>query len=155
MLSQVRRLVVFAALASLLTLSFAPSAAAQVGTGCPNDLDCDGVSDMDDRYGNDPNRTGIDSDGDGIDDHRDTCPTQWNPTSQADLDGDGKGDACDDDRDGDGVANADQKDLDGDGKGDACDSDIDGDGHSNGKETSHGTNPADPNSYPGKTAVKL
>ncbi len=46
--------------------------------------------------------------------------------------------------------NADQADLDGDGKGDACDSDLDGDGHSNAKERAHGTDPADPADYPRK-----
>ena len=64
------------------------------------------------------------------------------------------------DRDGDGVAdgsdncvkqpNADQADLDGDGDGDACDKDIDGDGHSNAKERAQGTDPYDPNSFPGR-----
>jgi hypothetical protein len=64
------------------------------------------------------------------------------------------------DRDGDGVAddadscpkhpNADQADMDGDGTGDACDKDIDGDGHANDKERAHGTDPADPESYPTK-----
>jgi hypothetical protein len=37
-----------------------------------------------------------------------------------------------------------------DGIGDACDADLDGDGHPNGKETAHGTDPADPTSYPTK-----
>ena len=46
--------------------------------------------------------------------------------------------------------NADQADLDRDGQGDACDNDIDGDGHSNEKERAHGTDPRDPNSYPGR-----
>jgi hypothetical protein len=65
----------------------------------------------------------------------DNCPHAWNP-KQADLDGDGRGDTCDRDWDGDGVANgkdncprasnADQADADGDGVGDACDKDAGG-----------------------------
>jgi hypothetical protein len=80
---------------------------------------------------------GGDGDHDGIPDGQDNCPLVYNP-DQTDTDGDGKGDACDDDIDGDGihndddncptVANADQADQDGDGIGDACDDDIDGDG---------------------------
>ncbi len=78
-----------------------------------------------------------DADGDGIPDEQDNCPDVPNP-DQADLDGDGVGDACDDDIDGDGILNEDdncpttpnpdQADLDGDGVGDVCDDDIDGDG---------------------------
>ena len=56
---------------------------------------------------------------------------------QADADGDGRGDVCDSDRDGDDVendvdncpsaANPPQTDLDFDGLGDVCDADLDGD----------------------------
>jgi hypothetical protein len=60
----------------------------------------------------------------------DNCPRVRNPR-QGDLDGDGRGDACDPDGDGDGVANGDdrcpraadpgQEDADEDDVGDACD----------------------------------
>lgn len=75
----------------------------------------------------------LDSDGDGVPDSTDNCPSVANP-GQADSDGDGLGDACEGsggaDRDGDGVPdatdncpdtpNANQLDSDGDGVGDAC-----------------------------------
>ncbi len=69
----------------------------------------------------------------------DNCPTTPNP-NQADTDHDGKGDACDEDIDGDGILNttdncdytpnANQLDSNGDGIGDACEGDLDRDGFS-------------------------
>ncbi len=44
----------------------------------------------------------VDTDGDGVADGDDNCPTVSNP-SQTDTDGDGQGDACDTDDDGDGI----------------------------------------------------
>ena len=49
-----------------------------------------------------------DSDGDGVSDINDNCPTNSN-SDQADLDGDAMGDSCDDDIDGDGVLNENDK----------------------------------------------
>jgi hypothetical protein len=65
----------------------------------------------------------VDTDGDGVNDAADNCPSQ---------------------------ANADQSDIDHDGKGDVCDQDMDGDGHANAKERAHGTDERDPKSYPPK-----
>jgi hypothetical protein len=82
-------------------------------------------------------------DGDGVANTSDNCPSTPN-ANQADLDGDGLGNACDPDLDGDGVANtsdncpstanADQADFAGDGLGDACDPDADNDGIANGDD---------------------
>jgi len=78
----------------------------------------------------------IDSDGDTVADGADNCPNNLNP-DQADLDGDGLGDACDTDVDGDGVENAadafpldptEWLDTDRDGIGNNADPDDDNDG---------------------------
>lgn len=71
-----------------------------------------------------------DTDSDGIDDSTDNCPNISNP-DQYDIDGDGIGNACDDDMDGDGilnnldncstVSNPGQEDADNDSRGNPCD----------------------------------
>jgi hypothetical protein len=117
-----------------------------------------------------PSVNNSDSDGDGVPDSADNCPTRANP-DQKNTDGDAAGDACDTDADNDGVldkdaafnplpppqgdncplvANPGQADMDGDGIGDACDPDADGDGF--GKTTFSATCCADPNTvYDGRT----
>jgi hypothetical protein len=59
---------------------------------------------------------GADSDGDGVPDATDNCPT-WPNADQADSDGDGRGDACDNCPQ---LSNPEQTDSDGNGIGDAC-----------------------------------
>jgi len=71
----------------------------------------------------------IDTDGDGICDSQDNCPSDVNP-DQGDRDSDGVGDVCDNCPD---TFNPDQADSNGNGIGDACDQaaptcDVDGDG---------------------------
>lgn len=58
----------------------------------------------------------VDSDGDGVADIFDNCPSAFNE-DQADSDEDGSGDVCDNCP----IANADQADADGNGVGDVCD----------------------------------
>lgn len=81
-------------------------------------------------------RRNPDGDGDNIPPRLDNCPRTHNP-SQADLDEDGYGDACDPDIDQDGVANKldafprdrdEWLDSDGDGVGNNADTDDDNDG---------------------------
>jgi hypothetical protein len=72
-------------------------------------------------------------------------------TTTTDQDGDGDNDGGHDNCSR--QPNGNQADVDHDGKGDACDTDIDGDGHNNEKERALGTDPYNPNSYPGHPAT--
>jgi len=113
------------------------------------DLDSDGIPDVNDNCPSVANSNQADSDSDGVGNACDNCPTTAN-SNQFDGDGDGVGDVCDScptdegkvspgvcgcgvvdtDSDGDGVANCqdncptvanpDQKDSNDDGQGDAC-----------------------------------
>jgi gliding motility-associated-like protein len=78
-----------------------------------------------------------DTDGDGVVDANDNCPTTAN-ADQADADGDGVGDVCDN---APNTPNADQKDTDGDGDPDITDPDDDNDGTPDGSDAF----PEDPN----------
>jgi hypothetical protein len=85
-------------------------------------------------------RISLDADGDGFNHDADNCPLISNPT-QADLDGDGAGDACDPDIDGDGLTGEEELTL----GTDPYNADTDGDGLTDGQEVNvHGTNPLNP-----------
>ena len=96
-----------------------------IGDACDEDIDGDGfLNTEEEECGSDPediNSIPEDSDGDGICDGKDICPVDPNPE---------------------------QEDMDLDGKGDACDDDIDGDGWPNEVEEKCATDPRDPTSYP-------
>lgn len=115
------------------------------------DTDGDGVDDASDAFPTDPTES-VDTDLDGVGDNGDNCPAVAN-ADQADLDGDGQGDVCDPDIDGDGVANdqdafptdpSESVDTDGDGIGNNADTDDDGDGVSDADEVANGTDPLNP-----------
>jgi hypothetical protein len=76
--------------------------------------------------------------------------TVTRPEPPPDADGDGVPDATDNCPD---VTNTDQSDIDGDGLGDECDEDMDGDGYTNERELAKGSDPRDPESTP-KTIKK-
>lgn len=78
--------------------------------------------------------TCTDSDGDGVPDSSDNCPTVSNP-GQEDTDGDGEGDACDIDDDGDGIVDTSEV------SGCEKDPDCDDDGVSDGPNDPDGTGP--------------
>jgi hypothetical protein len=123
------------------------------------DSDADGVGDWDEAYVYNTHPLLVDADGDGRENNIDNCPLDAN-ADQADLDGDGLGDACDDDADGDVQTNADEEacgsdpldagsvapDLDDDDAPDCVDPDDDGDGQTDTDELACGSDPADASS---------
>ncbi len=98
------------------------------GDSQDDDIDNDGLSNQDEAdLGTDPIQP--DTDFDGLLDGSDNCALETNAT-QSDLDGDGIGDECDTDRDGDGLTDTQETslgtsptraDTDGDGVQDAAD----------------------------------
>lgn len=84
-----------------------------VGDACDPDIDGDGVPNgrddcpylADPAQNTPPNTPGcnLDSDGDGINDDHDLCPFTPDANNQVDSNGNGIGDSCDPDLDGDGI----------------------------------------------------
>jgi predicted lipoprotein with Yx(FWY)xxD motif len=107
-----------------------------MGNACDNDDDNDTFTDKAEKIAGTnpkdpksfPGSITLDNDGDGIDDVLDNCPSAPN-----------KG----------------QWDLDGDGQGNKCDLDDDGDGFSDEEEIMKGTNPRDKNSKPGTITLDI
>jgi len=81
------------------------------------DTDGDGVEDASDNCPTVANSNQLDTDGDGIGDVCDNCPSTSN-SNQADSDNDGIGDVCDNCP---STSNSNQADSDNDGVGDVCD----------------------------------
>jgi len=106
-----------------------------IGDNEDGDIDGDGISNDDELvFGTDPHL--FDSDGDGVGDGEDNCPLVGN-ADQRDTDGDGRGDACDDDADGDGLPDDVEKRI----GSDHLNPDTDGDGLGDGLEHKMGSDP--------------
>ncbi len=106
-----------------------------IGDNQDKDIDGDGLSNEEELLlGSDPFI--FDTDEDGVSDRDDVCPTASDP-EQSDFDLDGRGNACDDDSDGDGLSDAREREL----NCDPLKMDTDGDGLGDGWEVSRKMNP--------------
>lgn len=106
-----------------------------IGDNADDDIDGDGLENDAERIqGTDPRNP--DTDGDGVSDGADRCP-HVPDAAQADVDGDGRGDACDDDADGDGLIAVEEARI----GTDPLHADTDGDGVGDGLEVRQGSDP--------------
>lgn len=105
------------------------------GDNMDDDIDGDGLLNADEDLGG-TDRFNRDTDRDGIYDGSDNCALAEN-ADQRDADGDGRGDACDDDSDADGLSDPEEARLGTNKLG----ADTDGDGLGDGTEVARGSNP--------------